>query len=391
MNALAEIVDDTAPIAARPAGVAPAAGASVGAAAERFARLTLAQAPQTQRTYHGCLERFATWLAAHHAERHGHQATPASQAPVEAISADAIALYLQELEQRGLAASTIKKDRAAINRFAKYLHALRAIDATEILMIQGARMHKGSSTRGSLDPETWQRVQQVARARAANGSALAVRDEAIITLLGACGLRNEEVRSLRVNDRFARGRRTWLRVMGKGRREREFPLTAHVTETLRAWDALRPDELAEHPLMFLRLGRPDARGAHARAAAVPPTRADDGRISSEALKKIVAPVMRAAGVGEKLCHPHVLRHTFATLYMQRDGARLEQLQLFMGHASIDTTAQYLHTTTAELEADALSRDCMQDAAFVDTSKQSPGETKPGRAAVHRRAINDTDR
>ena len=60
-------------------------------------------------------------------------------------------------------------------------------------------------------------------------------------------------------------------------------------------------------------------------------------MSSEAtLRKIVAPVMRAA---EEHCHPHVLRHTFATLYMQRDGARLEQLQVLMGHASIDTTAR----------------------------------------------------
>ncbi len=60
-------------------------------------------------------------------------------------------------------------------------------------------------------------------------------------------------------------------------------------------------------------------------------------------------------IGEELCHPHVLRHTFATLYMQRDGARLEQLQLLMGHASIDTTALYLHTTVAELETDARAR------------------------------------
>lgn len=61
--------------------------------------------------------------------------------------------------------------------------------------------------------------------------------------------------------------------------------------------------------MFPRLGRPDARGAHARAAAVPLTRADDGRMSSEALRKIVAPVLRGAGVGDGLCHPHVLRTT----------------------------------------------------------------------------------
>ncbi len=64
--------------------------------------------------------------------------------------------------------------------------------------------------------------------------------------------------------------------------------------------------------------------------------------------------MRTAGVADELCHPHVLRHTFATLYMQRDGARLEHLQRLMGHASIDTTAQYLYTTATELEADATS-------------------------------------
>lgn len=127
---------------------------------------------------------------------------------MKAISAEAIALYLQELEARGLAASTIKKDRAAINRFAKYLHALRAIDATEILMIGGPKMHRVPSTRDSLDSETWQRVQQATRASAAGGSALAARDEAMIALLGACGLRNEEVRSQRTTHRFQRGRRT---------------------------------------------------------------------------------------------------------------------------------------------------------------------------------------
>ncbi|MGI8624014.1 MAG: tyrosine-type recombinase/integrase [Solirubrobacteraceae bacterium] len=73
-------------------------------------------------------------------------------------------------------------------------------------------------------------------------------------------------------------------------------------------------------------------------------------MSSEGLRKLVAAVMRAAGVGEEHRHPHVLRHTLATLYMQRHGARLEQLQVLMGHASINTTAQYLHTTIAELEA-----------------------------------------
>lgn len=73
-------------------------------------------------------------------------ATAATQAPIEAITADAIAAYLEELEHRGLSPSTAKKDRAAINRFAKYLHTLRQIDATEILMPTDPAMRAAPST-----------------------------------------------------------------------------------------------------------------------------------------------------------------------------------------------------------------------------------------------------
>jgi site-specific recombinase XerD len=65
--------------------------------------------------------------------------------------------------------------------------------------------------------------------------------------------------------------------------------------------------------------------------------------------------MRAAGVHESLCHPHVLRHTFATLHRRHEKAQLPKLQILMGHASIDATAQYVHTTADELEADATTR------------------------------------
>lgn len=339
--------------------------ATVGAAVERFARLTLAQSPQTQRTYRGSLTRFSTWLAKHHAQLHGHAATASSTAPVEAFTADAVAAYLLELEDHGLAGATIRKDRAAINRFAKYLHALRLIDATEILMIGGPRIPKQPATRDSLDADTWARVQQIARARLTpagrqrTSATFAARDLAVLLLLGACGLRNEEVRALPLDAIFHRPgdrRRSWLRITGKGRRQREMPLTSDVAAALEAWKQARPSEIAAHPLLFPRLGRATVDGRYPAVAPCPPTRADRGLISSEALRKIVAPIMRAAGVHHRLCHPHVLRHTFATLYMQRPDARLQHLQLLMGHAAIDTTSEYLHTSARELEADAVTRE-----------------------------------
>ena len=52
------------------------------------------------------------------------------------------------------------------------------------------------------------------------------------------------------------------------------------------------------------------------------------------------------------CHPHVLRHAFATLYLRRrahDPAALTKLQELLGHASLQTTRGYLHHTRDELE------------------------------------------
>lgn len=107
----------------------PIAQAGLGAAAERYARLTLRKSEQTQATYLSTYRRFADWLS--------HQ-TGHPDPPPATLTADAVAAYISELETRK-AAATVKKERTAINRLAKYLHTLGAIDATQILMIEGSR------------------------------------------------------------------------------------------------------------------------------------------------------------------------------------------------------------------------------------------------------------
>jgi hypothetical protein len=110
---------------------APAAGEreELGAAAERFVRLTLRRSAQTQATYASACARFGAWLGAF---------TGLPAPPVGAFTADALAAYVDHLEAHK-APATVRKERAALNRLARYLHALGAIDATEILMIEGTR------------------------------------------------------------------------------------------------------------------------------------------------------------------------------------------------------------------------------------------------------------
>ena len=337
----------------------PALPAGLGPAAERFARNTLRKSKQTQRTYLSVYGRFIAHLA---------RVTGLADPPPSALTADTVAGYLDALEAQGRSPATVRKERAALNRLTRYLQLVGAIDQTtalEILDVEAVTISGRPRPRPALDEATWRAVKDRAAARvlelapACRASApVASRDLAIVVCLGELGLRSEELRRLRLTDLTgirAGSATPWLEVRGKGDRERPLPLPAEVQRALLAWLDMRPPEAAWNPLLFPRLGRqrhdgafPDAvRRTGADGRAVPAA-----ALSSTALIDIVAPIMRDAGVPAEHCHPHVLRHTFATLYLRRraqDAGALTKLQELLGHASLETTRGYLHHTRDELE------------------------------------------
>jgi len=343
-----------------PSDVAPPAmPAGLGPAAERFARNTLRKSKQTQRTYLSVYGRFTTHLAA---------LTGVADPPPSALTADAVAGYLDGLEAQGRSPATVRKERAALNRLTRYLQLVGAIDHTtalEILDVEAVTVSGRPRQHPGLDEATWQRVKDRAAARvlkltpAGRASApVATRDLAIVVCLGELGLRSEELRRLRLTDLTgirAGSATPWLQVLGKGNRERGLPLPQEVQRALLAWLDARPPDAAWSPLLFPRLGRQRHDGAFPDAAQR--TTADGqpaaaAALSATALVNIVAPIMHDAGVPDEHCHPHVLRHTFATLYLRRrahDSGALTKLQDLLGHASLETTRGYLHHTRDELE------------------------------------------
>lgn len=336
---------------------APAALPGLGAAAERFARLTLRKSAQTQSTYLSSYRRLAAWLV---------RETGDPDPPPSALSADAIAAYLTELE-RAKAPATVKKERAAINRLARYLHTLGAIDATEILMIEGSRPGVAPGRREALDTLTWKRVKDAARARLHQGPSgrtsqpAAHRDLALVLLLGEMGLRSEEARVLTTRSiapKRSDGLTPWLTVHGKGAKTRRLPIPEEVAHALLDWLEHRDRVLPEPGILLPRLGTQRADGSFPDAG---PTvdehgvRLDDGRLSPRALRDVGRPIMIAAGVPAEHAYPHVLRHTYGTLFMAPPGARIEQLQALMGHADISTTSIYLHHNANDLEAAVLDQ------------------------------------
>ncbi|MBZ0234419.1 MAG: site-specific integrase [Deltaproteobacteria bacterium] len=171
------------------------------------------------------------------------------------------------------------------------------------------------------------------------------RDGAILRLMVEAGLREGELCALVVGDlKTIQGRDCLHFASLKKRSERRIlrtvPLTAEtVAEVRRYWRAEYRTATPSADLpAFRTLGE---RGPYPK-----------GPLTAKALDGVVARAVRRAAIGKRVT-PHSLRHTCATSLL-RGGADLETVRAILGHASIATTARYLHSTL-ERSAEAVAR------------------------------------
>ena len=150
-----------------------------------------------------------------------------------------------------------------------------------------------------------------------------LRNRALFTLLYACGLRINEALSLDIADLPRNG---FLRVMGKGGKERQVPILPLVTDTLGAYRAVCP--YAETPDRPLFMGE---RG---------------GRLHQGIAQKSMRDLRGQLNLPETAT-PHALRHSFAT-HLLENGANLREIQELLGHASLSTTQRYTEVNAEEL-------------------------------------------
>ena len=161
------------------------------------------------------------------------------------------------------------------------------------------------------------------------GSLRSWRDRAIAGLMVFCGLRSAEVLGLQVKDVDIGGR--WLRVWGKGAKERRVPLDVDVAGTIQT---------------YLLAERPETTCSTLFVVAKGPNR---GRpLTAAGLRTIFRYHRGRSGVVAG--HPHALRHTFGTALAEA-GVDLAVMQALLGHAHIDTTARYVHLAPAHVKAE----------------------------------------
>ena len=154
-----------------------------------------------------------------------------------------------------------------------------------------------------------------------------LRDRAIAGVMVFCGLRAGEVLTLEVKDVDIGGR--WLSVFGKGRKERRVPLDVDVAGMIQT---------------YLLAERPETTSKALFVVAKGPNR---GRpLTAAGLRSVFRYHRAKAEVPAG--HPHALRHTFGTALAEA-GVDLAVMQALLGHAHIDTTAQYVHLAPAHVK------------------------------------------
>lgn len=192
-----------------------------------------------------------------------------------------------------------------------------------------ARRPKDRSSLRLREPRRLPRALEQAEAAELLASFRTWRDRAIAGLMLYCGLRASEVLGLDVADADIGGR--WLKVTGKGSRERRVPLDADVASVIQ---------------VYLLAERPETSSPRLFIVAKGPSRGQP--LTAAGLRTIFRYHRGLSGVTGG--HPHALRHTFGTALAEA-GVDLAVMQSLLGHAHVDTTARYIHLAPAHVKAE----------------------------------------
>ena len=282
----------------------------------------------TQRSYAFDLLALCRWLEA-------------EEIGIEQVDTAALLRLLASCQ--GLAAATINRRMAAVSGLFAF-RAMRDPDAGNPIPTGPAARRLSPEQRGGLlghlaRPRPRSRLRARAPRRLPRGlepgevtrflaSLRTWRDRAIAGLMVFSGLRSAEVLALQVADvDIGAG---WVRVAGKGSRERRTPVDS---------------EVAGWVQIYLLAERPETDATALFVVAKGPNR---GRpLSPAGLRTIFRYHREITGV--TAAHPHALRHTFGTVLAEA-GVDLPVIQELLGHAHVDSSVGYIHLAPVRVRA-----------------------------------------
>jgi integrase/recombinase XerC len=267
----------------------------------------------TLRNYGSDLEQFASYY-----EIAG-EATPS----FEELDLELLREWLGGLYDHKLTVVTVRRKLAAVRAVFKFL-------------LQEGVIKKNPATR-LRTPKVKQRLPEVMSAEKTNNLLDAVelgdvvekpdkeRDVALLELMYGCGIRVSELVGINLEDIDLRG--AWLRVRGKGNKEREVPIGGRAVKAVNVYLKSRTAAESERALFL------NSRGA---------------RLGDRQVRRLVK-LYAILIAGDSTVHPHSFRHAYAT-HLLSDGADLRSIQELLGHARLSTTQKYTQVSLKDLQA-----------------------------------------
>jgi integrase/recombinase XerD len=236
--------------------------------------------------------------------------------------------FLGDLFGNGVSDRAVARKLSALHHFYKYLLLDRLIQHDPTLDIDSPKQWKilpkslaGSEIDAMVDTVRTKRSPEA-------DPALAQRDQAILEMLYAGGLRVSEVVNVKLEDlKLELGH---VLVRGKGDKERLVPLGRSAQECLQTYmreGRMRLLNEKVSPLLFVRRG--------------------GGKLTRQRVWQMVGSA--SAADGGRHASPHMLRHSCAT-HMVENGADLRTVQTILGHADISTTQVYTHVALDRLKS-----------------------------------------
>ncbi len=240
----------------------------------------------------------------------------------DSIKREDITDYMQKQKTRGLSASSICRSLAAIRMFHRFL-------ARE-------RLSKEDPTHLLETPKMWKRIPDVLTLteieemiKVSHGRKWQqVRDNAILEILYASGMRVSELVGLKIEN--VNTEIGYVRCIGKGQKERIIPIGRKARDSVKKYLEKargKPSNADFNSFLFVsRLGK---------------------KISRQSIWKIIKRYAKMAKIKKEI-KPHTLRHSFAT-HLLEHGADLRSVQEMLGHSDIATTQIYTHVDRERLK------------------------------------------
>jgi integrase/recombinase XerC len=268
--------------------------------------------PHTLRNYGSDLEQFAGYF----------EPAGATAPELEQLDLALMREWLAWLYDLGLTTVSVRRKLAAVRAMFQFLLQEGAIETNIASRLR--------------TPKIKQRLPDVMSAEKTNTMLDAVeagtivelpsreRDLAFLELLYGCGIRVSELVGINIDDLDLR--EGWLRVTGKGNKERQVPVGGRAVAAVERYLAKRTQ--TPERALFL-----NSRG---------------GRLQDRQVRRLVKQYALLI-TGDSTVHPHSFRHAYAT-HLLSDGADLRAIQELLGHARLSTTQKYTQVSLKDLQS-----------------------------------------